>query len=173
MARLKCKCGNSLSNSTDYETNICYFFSKKEILEAVQKNPQMLYWDFYSDRERVCDYWYCSRCKRLMECSLKNGRVLRRYKPIRIEEKERSIETESWTEFYSYSDNELLALTDRNYELGYKMTLKEFYEKSPRKYFYRISPDEIKIFAYKSASGKLAFVYGREEWTPVNSDSLK
>lgn len=40
------------------------------------------------------------------------------------------------------------------------MTLQEFYEKYPRKYFYRISPDEITVFAYETLSGRLAFAYG-------------
>ena len=122
MARLKCKCGNSLSNSTDYETDVYYIFSKKEILEAIQENPQLLYWDFYTDREAECDYWFCPRCKRMMECSLKKGVVLRIYKPIRIKENDLNLETVSWAEFYSYSDNELLVLTDKNYEQGYKMS---------------------------------------------------
>jgi hypothetical protein len=163
MARLKCKCGNSLSNSTDYETDIYYIFSKREILEAIQKNPQLLYWDFYVDRETEYDYWYCSRCKRMMECSMQSGVVLRKYKPIHIDEKEKKIETSSWTEFYSYSDNELLTLTDKNYEQGYKMTLREFYEKYPRKYFYRISPDKTRVFAYETDSEKLVFIYEQEE----------
>ena len=51
MARLKCNCGNSLSNSTDYDTDVYSIFSKKAILEAIQENPQLLYWDFYTDSE--------------------------------------------------------------------------------------------------------------------------
>lgn len=173
MARLKCKCGNSLSNSTDYETDVYYIFSKKEILEAIQENPQLLYWDFYTDREAECDYWFCPRCKRMMECSLKKGVVLRIYKPIRIKENDLNLETDSWAEFYSYSDNELLVLTDKNYEQGYKMTLREFYEKYPRKFFYRVSPDETRIFAFESNSKKLAFIYGQEEWSPIDPDIQK
>jgi hypothetical protein len=168
MARLKCKCGNSLSNSIDFATDIYYIFSKKEILEAIKKNAQLLYWDFYIDREPECDYWYCSRCKRMMECSKEKHRVERIYKPVRLSEENSAIDTSSWQEFYSFSDNELLALTDKNYANGYKMTLKEFYEKYPRKYFYRISPDNSTIYAYESVSGKPAFAYGREEWTPID-----
>lgn len=167
MARLKCKCGNSLSNSTDYATDIYYIFSKKEVEEAIQKNPQLLYWDFYTDRETLCDYWYCSRCKRMMICTKENNRVERIYKPIRITHENKAADTSTWREFYSFSDNELLILTDKNYEQGYKMTLQEFYEKYPRKYFYRISPDEITVFAYETLSGRLAFAYRKEEWTPV------
>lgn len=163
MARLKCTCGNSLSNSTDYETDVYYIFSKKEILETIQKNPQLLYWDFYTDRESPCDYWFCSRCKRMMICSKENNRVERVYKPIRLTDEKMTIDTSTWREFYSFSDNELLALTDKNYEQGYEMTLQEFYEKYPRKYFYRISPEEKRIFAYETASKKLSFIYEQEE----------
>ena len=101
------------------------------------------------------------------------GVVLRIYKPIRIKENDLNLETDSWAEFYSYSDNELLVLTDKNYEQGYKMTLREFYEKYPRKYFYRVSPDETRIFAFESNSKKLAFIYGQEEWSPIDPDIQK
>ncbi len=171
MARLKCKCGNSLSNSTDYDTDIYYIYSKKEIEDAIQKNSQLLYWDFYTDRKYQCDYWYCPRCKRMIACSREKNRVEKIYKPIRISEELCSVDAGSWREFYSFSDNELLALTDKNYEKDYKMTLQEFYEKYPRKYFYRISPDETTVFAYESSSGRLVFAYGKENWTSIDAES--
>lgn len=67
----------------------------------------------------------------------------------------------------------LFALTDKNYEQGYEMTFREFCEKYPRKYFYRISPDETRIFAFETNSKNLVFIYGQEEQSPVDLDIQK
>ncbi len=173
MARLGCNCGNALRDTTDGETDVYYIFPKEEITREIQKNQELLFWDFHVDRETECDYWYCHRCKRMMECSLAKGVVERIYKPLRISDSDKNTDTHLWKEFYSYSDNELFVLTEDNFTKNYKMTLQEFYEKYPRKFFYRISPDETRIFAYETTTQKLAFIYGQEEWTPIDPDIQK
>lgn len=172
MAKLGCSCGNVLRNTSDAESDEYFVISKEEIEKQINENPQLLFWDFYVDRDVDVDYWYCSRCKRMMECALGPfAPVLRIFKPIRLSEEDSVVDTSLWREFYSFSENEMFVLTEKNFENDYEMTLQEFYEKYPRKYFYRISPDETKVFAYESSSGRLAFAYGKEDWTPIEPES--
>lgn len=95
MARLGCKCGAEMSNTMAPSKNNLNVYYICEAKEAIQNNPNIKLWDFYTGwdeinnckdsfqkRDEDVEYWYCTECKRLYEVqAVSCGKILKTYEP--------------------------------------------------------------------------------------------
>lgn len=158
MARLGCKCGAEMSNTVTPSNNILEVFLLKEAKEAIQNNPEIRLWDFYTgwDEKNNCnysfkrrkeevEYWYCTECKRIYEVqAISCGKILRIYEPYEKEEVDLS---------YITSLDELILLwdveMDERLSANDMMTLKEFLNQDKELRYY-ISKEERYVFVVKN-----------------------
>ncbi len=154
MARLGCKCGSEMTNTLSPSKNRLNIYYMKEALDAINSNPQIKLWDFYTgwdeknscnnsfmDREEPVEYWFCTNCRRVYEVQAKScGKITRSYY---VCEYINSIDTEysSLAELLVLSDVEMDKLLSQNE----KMTLQEYLTqgKTPKVY---ISADERTVY---------------------------
>lgn len=166
MARLGCKCGNTLSNSMCPSENVIYVMNKKRVEAALGYNPHLTLmdfitnWDELTDSKRVFiseeyDFWYCTECKRVIQCEIHiGGKALAVYKPVANE--------------ISIAFNELLRLEelivftnfaeDAATESDPPIKLSCFIDSLPKiRYF--ISDDRQFVYVYDCDAKKVSSVY--------------
>lgn len=140
MARIKCVCGNRMSNSDAPSKNILNVFKRTDVKSALKETPNISLFDFETSQTENFEYWYCTECKRVHVVEkIPNGKVIRRYK--NINEKE-SVPQETKEQIYVYSATELYDLEEENF----KITLAEVIEQSGEKHLYYLTPDKKSVF---------------------------
>lgn len=155
MARLGCECGAEMTNTIAPSKNIINIYTFDEVQKAIEDNPDILLWDFYSGwdeigkcnnsfqyRKEPVEYWYCTSCKMVFEVqAISCGKVLRKYA---FHNSDNYIVTDDINELIILKDVEM----DRILNLKPDMLLKEFIDdKRTEKYF--ISQDESTVYVYE------------------------
>ena len=169
MARLGCKCGAEMTNTvapSKHEINVFYM---TEAESAIQMNPEIRLWDFYSgwdeknncensfqNRKEPVEYWFCTECKRVYEVqAISCGKIVRSFAP------KKSIDIKE----IDYSDlKELIILTDIEMDevlsVNEKLMLKDYLaQEKPVKYF--ISQDERQVFVIRD--NQVSIIYSIED----------
>ncbi len=176
MSRLGCKCGNIMSKTDCPSPCDLDIYYESEILDAIKYNPELRWLDFqgewdeltnghkqYMHRPEEVEYWICPECGRIYEVSIKYGRWIRVYKRS---EKVPEASTQGWKAIYVLKDMEVDPYTEENADI----LLADLINDTPRKYTYKISPDETMILAYNT-DGAPEFAYELEEkWQPSDED---
>lgn len=170
MARLGCKCGSEMTNTISPSKNRLSIYYIHEALDAVNSNPQIRLWDFYSgwdeknscnnyfmDRNEPVEYWYCTNCKRVYEVQAKScGKITRVY-CVSKENNLTDIDYSSLSELLILADVEMDKLLSQNE----KMTLQDYItQRNTQKVF--ISADERTAYIINKNTNK-TFVYIRED----------
>ena len=83
MSRLGCKCGETLSWVACPSENIIHVWHKTDVDNKLTVRPLVTALDFYSeDSEFGYEYWYCTKCKRIMVVNVKTSRIRYIYKKV-------------------------------------------------------------------------------------------
>ena len=169
MARLGCKCGAEMTNTeapSKHEINVFYM---TEAESAIQMNPEIRLWDFYSgwdeknncensfqNRKEPVEYWFCTECKRVHEVqAISCGKIIRSFVPHEISDNQK----------FDYSMLEkLIVLTDIEMDellsTNEQLSLSEYINReTPVKYY--ITKDEKIVYVVKN--GQVACLYIYEE----------
>ncbi len=66
MAKVGCKCGNTLSNVCDDSSDTLCVYAKSVVDDILKRKPTMKFLDFeYDYRYPNFEFWYCPECKRV------------------------------------------------------------------------------------------------------------
>ena len=155
MARLKCTCGNGMSNSNDPSENIVAIYPKEDVGKALGKEPEMRLIDF-DTLDWEYEYWYCPECKRIHKVeNIPCGKVVARFIPC---EKDITVEKidETWKEFYLFSDAEMYDVEEEDGKL------RDFIENIGDSHLYWVDAEHKNIYK-KDASSVIKLVYVKEE----------
>lgn len=168
MARLGCRCGAEMTNTEAPSKHELKVFYRSEAEVAIQNNPLIRLWDFYSgwDDKNNCEesfqsrgepveYWYCTECKRVHEVQAAScGKILRSYIPQTGDN--RDIDYRSLEELILLTDIEM----DELLSTCETMTLKEYINRdTPIKYY--ITDNETIVYIVKN--GQVSGYYICEE----------
>lgn len=81
MAKLKCVCGNGMSNSDAPSINKLYVFEKSKVKESLEIRPKISLFEFETSYNEEHEYWYCPVCERVHVVEkVPNGFVVDKYK---------------------------------------------------------------------------------------------
>ncbi|WP_027205892.1 hypothetical protein [Butyrivibrio fibrisolvens] len=150
MARLGCRCGAEMTNTIAPSNNIISIYYMKEVMDAIDLDPQIRLWDFYTgwDEKNNCnrsfqkrnepvEYWYCTSCNRVYEVQARScGKIIRCYR-LDDEPYTNELDFSSLTELLVLSDTHMDTLLSKNKEL----TLLSYLAHNTRSKVY-ISKDE-------------------------------
>ena len=177
MARLGCKCGESMYTSDDPSPYIMYIYYKEEVDNATKSNSEISLHDFltgwddqhdcnrdYMNRPEPVDYWFCPVCKRVYEVQyMPGGRWLRIYH--RTDNAAPEI-NDSWKQIYVMTDTEVYNTTEEDWDIQLSDYLKQHDSVQ-----YYLSPDEKTVHAVDKATAKILFSYMLEDsWSPDSEE---
>lgn len=158
MARLECRCGESMSTSVCPSPNIINIFTKEEIKEALIRTPNILLWDYYTDTYNGVEYWYCPKCKRIYFVeAVPLGSVLKVYAPFNSNSSPIfSFSKSNYNELFILFDTEIDAIT----ELSFGITISDYFKAPQKTRYFRDNTNDV-IYVYKN--GNLEFCYKEEK----------
>ena len=156
MSKLKCICGNGMSNSDVPSENIISVFRETNVKHAFEKTPKVSLFDFETSNSDGYEYWYCPNCKRVHVVeNVPNGLVVKRYHPSDCEE---IVSIADMKPLYVFSAIEIYDAEEKNFE----MTLEDFIEQNGGSHLYYADNNVEKI--YKKINGtKGSLVYEIEK----------
>lgn len=155
MARLKCTCGNGLSNSDVPSENIINVLREKTINAVLQKTPKISLFDFETSEDNEYEYWYCPACKRVHVVEkAPSGMVVKKYKAIGNGVQ---VPLKNMDVIYMFTATEIYDAE----ELDFGITLSDFLDQNAETHMYYLDPIEDKV--YKRAENDfLQPIYERE-----------
>ena len=139
MSKLKCTCGNGMSNSNDPNEYIIKVYKKSDIENAIKENYNVRLIDF-DTLDWDYEYWYCPKCDRIHKVeNIPCGKVVKRFA-----KSSGSILTKECssllTAYYIFTDIEIYNAEEAN------MSLADFINELGNSHLYMISKDSEKIF---------------------------
>ena len=156
MSRLKCICGNSMSNTDVPSNNIINVFQEKKVKEAFEKNPEISLFDYETTRVDNNEYWYCPECKRVLVVENNpKGKVERKYKRSDCKEK---VFLEDMECFYVFTEKEIYDAEETNFEI----TLSDYIKQNSESHAYFVDVNKEKVYKKKEVS-KGILVYELEK----------
>lgn len=145
MSKLKCTCGNGMSNSNVPSINIINVFKEANVKSALDESPKVTLFDFETSDSDGFEYWYCQDCKRVHVVeNIPNGTVVKRYQSV-DSEKETSIN--GMEAIYVFSETEIYDAEEENIDL----TLGDYIDQNQESHVYYIDDHAEKV--YKKTEG--------------------
>ena len=156
MSRLKCICGNSMSNTNVPSNNIINVFQEKKVKESLDKNPKISLYDYETTGDYNYEYWYCPDCKRVLVVENNpKGKVERKYKRSDYIEK---VFLEDMVCFYVFTEKEIYDAEETNFEV----TLNDYIKKNNESHAYYVDVNKEKVYKKQEVS-KGILVYELEK----------
>lgn len=148
MARLKCTCGNGMSNSDAPSTNTLRVFTVTGVELALENDPSITLFDFETSVDGDYEYWYCPVCQRVhMVENIPNGTTVRTYI---VSTKTEKPDLEKAKAVYVFSATEIYNAEEENF----RITLKDFIKQTRNSHKYYI--DEAGKMVY-AADGSIIY----------------
>lgn len=155
MARLKCTCGNGLSNSDVPSENIINVFREKTINAVLQKTPKISLFDFETSECNEYEYWYCPACQRIHVVEkVPNGMVVKKYKAI---DSNVRVPLKNMDVIYMFTATEIYDAEESDFEI----TLSDFLDQNDGTHMYYLDPVEDKVYK-RTENALLQPIYERE-----------
>lgn len=152
MSKLKCTCGNGMSNSDVPSINIIRVFKEANIKLALDETPNVTLFDYETSDGDGFEYWYCQDCKRVHVVeNIPNGTVVRRYQ-LADSEEEASID--GMEAIYVFSATEIYDAEEESFDL----TLGNYIEQNGESHVFYV--DNLKEKVYKKTeetNGRLVY----------------
>ena len=170
MSRMLCKCGEILGTSATPSPYSLSVYYEKEVISALEKNPDIRLSDFLTDwdavnetqygfmkRSEPVEYWYCPECRRVYETQPQiGGQWLRIYQ--RAEFSDITMSFEGWSRIFIFTEID----TDALLEVSPQLRLSEYLHKHEG-LLYLLSPDEKTLVAIADDTRNVQYIYTQEE----------
>ncbi|MBQ6472949.1 MAG: hypothetical protein IJJ33_13275 [Victivallales bacterium] len=159
MARLLCKCGEGMSNSTLPSENILEIHDGEAIGALITSGTRLI--ELYDEHS---EYWYCPVCHRVTEIVYEpEARLNRRF--VRVcEDTHLALEDLAcWRKIYCFTDQEVYEATETDDHI----TIEGFLRKYPLRRIVRLSPDESRALVYDGETSRYRYSYLLEPFDPV------
>ena len=155
MSKLKCICGNGMSNSDAPSKNILKVFRKSHVKTALKKKPDITLFNFETSDSDGFEYWYCPNCKRVHVVeNIPNGTVVKRYQVSSMKE---NVILGDLGAVYVFTATEIYDAEEDNFDT----TLAEFIDQKGDSHLYFVNEAEDKIYK-KNCESKGSLAYQKE-----------
>ena len=155
MAKLKCLCGNSLSNTDSPSKNIVHIYKKCEVDETITNAPQIRLIDFELF-DRPFEYWYCPSCQRIHKVeNVPCGNVLASYSITSLDDPAIN-SCEELESYYVFSDLEVFAAEEEDASLA------DFILKNGEAHLYLVNQSQDKVYQ-RLSDGQIKPVYEKTQ----------
>lgn len=155
MAKLKCTCGNGMSNSNDPNEYTISVYKKSDVENAVNEEPQMRLIDF-DTLDWDYEYWYCPECGRVHKVeNIPCGKVVKRLIK-NIDKVSLKARDSAWEDYYVFSDVEMYDAEEED------RTLADFVNELGESHLYLINDSKDEVYK-ENGSGEYELVYMEEK----------
>ncbi len=155
MARLKCICGEGLSNTNVPSENIVQLFKLSEVEKALAANSGITLFDYETSLNEDFEFWYCSVCKRVYVVeNIPNGKIVASYKECSAYE---YVASQGFTPVYIFNYVDIYNAEENNPSL----LLSEFIKINGEEHLYYLSADRGNVYKATNVDRYLC-VYSKE-----------
>ncbi|MCQ2109792.1 MAG: hypothetical protein MJZ05_13650 [Fibrobacter sp.] len=161
MAKVGCKCGNTLSNVSDDSSDTLCVYAQSVVNEILKKNPTMKFLDFeYNYRYSNFDFWYCPECKRVYSFKFGENEANAVYKPSESRCSFSGNDLEGLEEILVFTNKKIFDFTEEDEHNN--AVLSDFLKQVERPYKYFVSSDQRRIFCISQVPELKDFAYELE-----------
>lgn len=155
MAKLKCTCGNGMSNSNDPNEYIISVYKKIDVENALKEEPQMRLIDF-DTLDWDYEYWYCPECGRVHKVeNIPCGKVVERLIKNTDNVSKETLDA-AWEEYYVFSDVEMYDAEEED------RALSDFVNELGESHLYFVNDSEGEVYK-ENTNGEYDLVYRKEK----------
>ena len=161
MAEFNCQCGKTLENGKHGDT--LYVFYEKEILAAVNQNPEitlnefLVGWRYWALRDNLAvTYWKCPDCGRVYEAEpAVDGQVFRTYEREDRQDQVVLTALADWDRAFVLTSD---FVSEWEEQPGSQLLFDAIYQ-TRWDYDYFVQPNENMVLALNAATDMSAFIY--------------
>ena len=155
MAKLKCTCGNGMSNSNDPNEYTISVYKKTDVENTLKGEPQIRLIDF-DTLDWDYEYWYCPKCGRIHKVeNIPCGKVVERLMK-NTDNASKETRDPAWEEYYVFSDVEMFDAEEED------RTLADFVHELGESHLYFVNDSDGEIYK-ENANGEYNLVYRKEK----------
>lgn len=161
MAKVGCKCGNTLSNVCDSSSDTLCVYAKNTVDDIKKNNPAMNFLDFsFECKYPGNEFWYCQECKRVY--CFKYGEDIANaiYKPSESSGSFSKNDLAGSEEILVFKDKTIFDYTEEDEHDN--AVLSDFLSQVERPYKYFISADQRTIYCISQKTDLKNFTYELE-----------
>lgn len=150
MSRLRCLCGNGMSNSTVPSDSIVEIYRKEDLNKAIEKRMELVdLWDEFRE------FWYCQVCKRITVINRRTGEYIHSYSRQTLDNSVEYDNILDWQELFFWRDHEFY---DAIEEIEHR-SVEDFVRRHPSRYLVRISHDLALVHVFSPHTMAYLFSY--------------